>query len=292
MGSCPDKKSADAARLGQLKVEERLWQDEIGNDLIEQSYQLPGSRFVYERQFEKIIGKINAKRDSSLLQIGCGRGQCLNKIAETFESRGMKLFGLDISSGLVDVRRKYKKEIHWIIADGENLPFPDMAFDFVVYNGSLHHMPDFQRALCEAFRVLRPDGHIVLYEPISTFFSRTIHHLLDPLVFKKEQYESPVDIFCKDHFRFERLESIITEARYIYDTTWHDFLAYPLTGCYAGSYFSKYAGFMKVLARIEDLLQRIPLIRNMCDFFCWRVLVDIYPTQAEYQPKPKQPRPS
>jgi SAM-dependent methyltransferase len=272
----PDIEKGTPETFERLKADERRWQDEIGNNLIEQSYQCAGSRFVYERQFERILSRITGKPDSSLLQIGCGRGQFLNKTAEAFESARMRLYGLDISSGLVEVKRKYGKKIDWIVGDGENLPFPDRIFDFIVYNGSLHHMPDFRRALHEAFRVMRLDGHIILYEPISTFFSRTIHHLLDPFVFKKTQYESPVDIYCKDNFRFEHLHSIIIEAGYTYDQSWHDFIAYPLTGCYSGSYFSKKAGLMKALMGVEESVQRIPFVGNISNFFCWRVLVDIY----------------
>jgi len=264
-----------------LKVEERCWQDEIGNDLIEQSHQCAGSRLVYERQFANIISKMQVKEGCSLLEIGCGRGQFLNKIAEIFGSVKMKLFGLDLSSGLIEVKKKSRDTVHWVIADGEYLPFSDRVFDFVIYNGSLHHMPDFQKAMQEAFRIIHPDGHILLYEPVSTFFSRTIHHLLDPFVFKKRQYESPVDVHCKDNFRFNKLHNIITEAGYTYTKSWHDFLAYPLTGCYAGSFFSRKAGFMKALLYIEDVFYKIPFTRKIFVFFSWRLLLDISRSHSE-----------
>ena len=267
----------DTEGFKELKAEEKRWQDDIGNDLIEQSYQCEGSRFVYERQFEKIMSGIEIKENASLLEIGCGRGQYLNKIAEIYDSAQPKLFGLDLSSGLIELKQRYNKDIHWIMADGEDLPFADKVFDIVLFNGSLHHMPDYEKAMQEAFRTVRPDGRILLFEPISTFFSRTMHHLLDPFVFKKTKYESPVDEYCKDSFRLERLHSIITEAGYTYSKSWHDFLAYPLTGCYAGSYFSKSAGLMEGLASLEDFLQKIPIIKYVCDFFCWRVLIDIHP---------------
>jgi ubiquinone/menaquinone biosynthesis C-methylase UbiE len=282
MNPSPDSGQKDANDFDKLKAEERRWQDEIGNDLIEQSYQCAGSRLVYEKQFERIISRIKAGENCSLLEIGCGRGQCLGKILESFDSAKMKLIGLDLSSGLIEMKQKYKNDVHWIIADGEDLPFADKVFDIVVYNGSLHHMPDFRKALLEAFRIIQTDGHVILYEPISTLFSKISHRLLDPFVFKKTKYESPVDESCKDNFRFEILHNIITDAGYTYTKSWHDFLAYPFTGCYAGSYFSKKAGFVKALMRVENVLERIALIRSICRFFCWRVLVDIYRNHDEY----------
>jgi ubiquinone/menaquinone biosynthesis C-methylase UbiE len=256
-----------------LKVQERRWQDEIGNDLIERSYQWRGSRYIYERQFEKIANTMSLNQKLSLLEIGCGRGQFLSWLCERFILSSV--CGLDLSSGLAEVKKRNKTDIHWVIADGEDLPFLADSFDIIVFNGSLHHMPDFRKALHEAFRVVQEKGHVFIFEPMSTGFTRALHHLLDPFVFQKTQYESPVDIFCKDDFTLSRLRSVINEAGYSYEKSWHDFLAYPLTGCYAGSIFSKSSGFMKMLAWLEDVFQKVPLMRRFCDLFCWRLLLDI-----------------
>ncbi len=47
-------------------------------------------------------------------------------------------------------------------SDGENLPFADETFDLVYSNGVLHHSPDTQGAIDEAFRVLKPGGQAVI----------------------------------------------------------------------------------------------------------------------------------
>jgi SAM-dependent methyltransferase len=44
------------------------------------------------------------------------------------------------------------------VADAEHLPFDDDRFDIAYSWGVLHHSPDTQRALAEAYRVLRPGG--------------------------------------------------------------------------------------------------------------------------------------
>ncbi len=46
--------------------------------------------------------------------------------------------------------------------DTENLPFADGSFDIVYSNGVLHHTLDTQRALDEAFRILKPGGRAVI----------------------------------------------------------------------------------------------------------------------------------
>ena len=263
----------------QLKKEERQWQDETGNKLIDESYKFKGTRYVYEKQFDRIINRLKIKSGAVIIEIGCGRGQFLNYLEKQFYSESIELIGLDLSSKLMEVKKRNpSKHIHYITGDGEKLPFADNSADIVIYNGSLHHMPDFSQALHEAFRVAGDDGQIILYEPVSTTFSRAIHHLCDPFVFKRVKYESPVDEFCKDSFRPELLYRIITEAGYIYSRDWYDFLAYPLTGCYAGSYFSDKLIFFSFLLRIESIIQKIPLLKKGSQFLCWRLLLDVKKT--------------
>jgi ubiquinone/menaquinone biosynthesis C-methylase UbiE len=46
------------------------------------------------------------------------------------------------------------------VADAENLPYKDNYFDFIYSWGVLHHTPDTQKAIDEAFRVLKSGGEI------------------------------------------------------------------------------------------------------------------------------------
>jgi ubiquinone/menaquinone biosynthesis C-methylase UbiE len=47
-------------------------------------------------------------------------------------------------------------------SDGEHLPFADNSFDIVYSNGVLHHTADTEKAIGEAFRVLKPEGRAVI----------------------------------------------------------------------------------------------------------------------------------
>ena len=49
--------------------------------------------------------------------------------------------------------------------DAAELPFPDASFDFVFTRYMLLHVPDPPRVLREMFRVTRPSGFVVAYEP-------------------------------------------------------------------------------------------------------------------------------
>lgn len=48
-----------------------------------------------------------------------------------------------------------------VVADAQELPFPDQEFDCVVAAWMLYHVPDLDRAFAEFARVLRPDGLLV-----------------------------------------------------------------------------------------------------------------------------------
>ena len=78
------KESMNHKPFDNLKKEERQWQDEIGNELIEKSYRCDGTPLVFESQFQKIISKINIENGFSILEVGCGRGQLINYIYENF----------------------------------------------------------------------------------------------------------------------------------------------------------------------------------------------------------------
>ncbi len=71
------------------------------------------------------------------------------------------MFGLDLSSKLNEVKDRNNDNLKWITADGKNLPFSDQSFDIIIYNGSLHHMPDYEKALQEAFRIIKETGHVI-----------------------------------------------------------------------------------------------------------------------------------
>lgn len=55
------------------------------------------------------------------------------------------------------------------------LPFPDATFDMVCMIDVLEHLDDDKRAVCEAFRVLRPGGLLCASVPAGTWLE--VHHL-------------------------------------------------------------------------------------------------------------------
>ena len=111
-----------------------------------------------------------------VLDIGCGDG--------TFaEILGDGRWDVGIDTWVEGVRQSAARRAYCrvLVASGTRLPFPDCAFQTVISNCVLEHIPDVDAVVREAHRVLRPGGRFVLTVPShlfpemlfwSTFFRR------------------------------------------------------------------------------------------------------------------------
>src|SRR5512142_1404585 len=102
-------------------------------------------------------------RDRDVLEVGCGTGLILSRIA-TF-TRSAR--GVDLSPGMLEKARARGLDV--LEGSATELPFPDEQFDVTCSFKVLAHVPDISRALAEMARVTRPHGTIVaeFYNPHS-----------------------------------------------------------------------------------------------------------------------------
>jgi len=94
------------------------------------------------------------------LDIGCGEGHNTRLLAR----RGARLTGIDIAETFVVHARQAEAEetlgIAYRVASAAALPFADGAFDFATGFMSFMDVPETDRVLAEAYRVLRPGGFL------------------------------------------------------------------------------------------------------------------------------------
>jgi SAM-dependent methyltransferase len=73
-------------------------------------------------------------------------------------ARGATAVGIDVASTMIAEARQNFPETEFREGDGENLAFDDGSFDAVICAFGLLHMPAPDRAIAEAYRVLKPGG--------------------------------------------------------------------------------------------------------------------------------------
>ena len=103
---------------------------------------------------EPLLDAAGVAAGTRVLDLACGPGIVTAAAAD----RGAEAAGLDFSPAMLALARAANPSLHFHEGDAEALPFADGAFDAVVSNFGIHHIPRPERALAEAFRVLRPGG--------------------------------------------------------------------------------------------------------------------------------------
>jgi SAM-dependent methyltransferase len=100
-----------------------------------------------------------------VLEVGCGTGALTRTLARC-ENVG-SVVGVDLAPSLLDRANALARELENVSfeqADARSLPFEDEAFDAVVFDSTLSHVPGPERALAESFRVLRPSGLLAAFD--------------------------------------------------------------------------------------------------------------------------------
>jgi len=94
------------------------------------------------------------------LDIGCGEGHNTRLLAR----RGARMTAFDISPTFIRYAQEAEREkplgIQYQLASGLEMPFADGVFDFATAFMSLMDMPEPDRAIREAFRVIKPGGFL------------------------------------------------------------------------------------------------------------------------------------
>lgn len=123
----------------------------------------------------RVVSK-SLKFNRPVLDIGCGFGE----FAGVFFDKKVEV-GVDIDIADLIRAKKINKYKTLITADARNLPFPDHKFATVLSVSVLEHMSQPEKAIKEAYRVLKPGGLFIYTVPTL----EVNRHLFYPELFKK-----------------------------------------------------------------------------------------------------------
>lgn len=107
----------------------------------------------------RIIHHIRPTKHGVYLDIGCGTGNYTTSL----HGFGLKMIGIDPSQEMLKTARQRNGEIDWFHGKAESLPLKDKIIDGIVATLTIHHWQDLTKGFCEAFRVLKPGGRMVVF---------------------------------------------------------------------------------------------------------------------------------
>ena len=100
--------------------------------------------------------ELRAKR---ILDVGCGLGMYVSRFRQFSDD----VYGVDVDPDKIGRASEWLPNLH--VSPAEELPFDAGAFDVILLNEVIEHVDDDAQTIKEAYRVLAPGGHIVIYAP-------------------------------------------------------------------------------------------------------------------------------
>ncbi|BCL37658.1 class I SAM-dependent methyltransferase [Nostoc sp. MS1] len=76
-----------------------------------------------------------------------------------------KITNIDFNPEYAKAPCNQQERVNFVCGDATSLPFADASFDAVTMFDLLEHVPDDQKAISEALRVLRPQGFLLISTP-------------------------------------------------------------------------------------------------------------------------------
>jgi SAM-dependent methyltransferase len=137
-----------------------------------------------------------------VLDLGCGVGHSYDRLAPR------ETVGVDIDADSLEGQRRAT-----VVADMRALPFPEASFASVLSVHSVEHVPDPERVLREARRVLEPDGVAVFVTPNRLTFGRP-DEIIDPFHYVELDPRQLRDL-CGYAFAHVELHGVFASARYM-----------------------------------------------------------------------------
>jgi len=161
----------------QKQMWEKSWQSQNYISPEETLY----SRFT--KKAYRTLKRFIDKEDLLILEARCGTGRLCCLLAENFSKA--EITGIDFTPGSLEIANKLKqyldvKNVEFKEGDLFKLDYPDEYFDVVFNSGVLEHFPldkanNYNDALREMIRVLKPGGKIIIDVPNWYCFAHTLY---------------------------------------------------------------------------------------------------------------------
>jgi SAM-dependent methyltransferase len=108
---------------------------------------------------ETFLEKLPKQNNLDILDVGCGAGNMIHHLAQYGRVKG-----IEVDPRPVKIAQERGYDVR--LGDAtQTIPFPDASFDLVTALDVIEHVDADENILREAFRVLRPNGHLLITTP-------------------------------------------------------------------------------------------------------------------------------
>ena len=167
---------------------------------------------------KNLINMMNPSIKSNLIDVACGTGD-IGKLFLDNTKIDLAITCVDPNKGMITKGQKKLnkyKNIDWIVASAEKLPVPNNTFDFYTISFGIRNTKNINKALSEAYRVLKPGGRFLCLEFskiqntnldfVYKNYSKLIPYIGNFVVGEREPYE----------YLIKSIESFINQEEMVY----------------------------------------------------------------------------
>ena len=150
---------------------------------------------------KNLINMMNPSLNGNLIDVACGTGDIGKLFLEKTKTE-LEITCVDPNKGMIAIGKEkleMYKNIDWIVAPAEKLPVKDNMFDYYTISFGLRNTKNINKAISEAYRVLKPGGRFLCLEFskiqnsnlsfIYKNYSKLIPYIGSIIVGEKEPYE-------------------------------------------------------------------------------------------------------
>ena len=115
---------------------------------------------------KNLLNLMNSAPDQKLIDVACGTGDIAKLFLENV-NRSSHITCVDPNKGMIKKgKEKLNKfpNLNWVIASAEKLPLKENMFDFYSISFGLRNTKNLNKALSEAYRILKPGGRYLCLE--------------------------------------------------------------------------------------------------------------------------------
>ena len=147
---------------------------------------------------KKVINYLNIKKNSRILDIGCGTGNFLSILEK--KNKNLKLYGIDISKEMLKIAETRLKSSTLLINSAEEIKFKN-EFDYVFSTEAFHHFSNQEKAVKNFYNALKKNGKLIIADVEMGFIFNFIFHIIEPGNNKMSSREEFRNLFKENNFK-------------------------------------------------------------------------------------------